>query len=347
MGLEAYLSRIASIQIRYRVRSIDDSPLANQVGIGKSSNPGIVGFKTHYDIIDAFPSYRRYMTSEYRLSDGTTQVAEIHSYFDGKQLTKISPDGKSASVLTSSGPEPLYFPLHSIGRRVNPPSDLSLADCFLPEFAEFWGKEVLDGVNSSVIVLGPGLPQEARPPGIPGEMTLKIWVAADLGFIVKRWRIDYGTKLRGKNFFAEYENFDFRSTTDHLRGAALPFPRRVVYRNNFASQEWLIEDVVLNPATKSSTFEANVPAGYTLFVDGIQSSPILTGGEEARRQELEHIVRDANRLLDATNQDGALAGTEQRSSWSNSLTLVLVCFVIVAFAIAWRKYRWISRTRQS
>jgi len=280
-ALEEYLSRIASCRMHY-VLTI------SQKGEGSPKST------IQYEIVEAFPSYRRVETTEIRPKDGATKTNEQHRYFDGQTLMGFAPGTRTWSIWTQNAPEPsLFSPLNAIGRCLLETRNMSASDCFAhPEYVTVEGEQLLDGVRTIVIKAGPSLPVSARPPGTTEDFWIKLWLAPDLSFVPKQLRLQFS-----KRHFHEWENFDIEPADDRLRGTSLPFPRRTVWHGPLTTKEFRVEEVVLNPSIPPATFHPTIPDGDELFIDGKKSVRLLTGGEPARERRLDELVAKSGAMI--------------------------------------------------
>lgn len=289
----------------------------------------------HYEVQDAFPSFKLRIREEYHYADGRVREEVREVYGGDGTVTQL--DSREASIVTSTDRSMIpRTPLNAIGLRMQGTVNGPLSE-FLshPEITYGGGEEMVRGFRTAVLRVGPGIATAIGAPLWDDRDSLKLWLAPDYHYLPIRMQI---SRKRGEGITVEhiYELDDFQPTNDLLRTEAIPFPRYITFTDPLGQTRWQLTEVEINRALGSQAFAPVIPDGTSVTRDGQVQKRVLKGGDSAYEKRVSDTVERARNLLSSIEPPPA-ATTSSGLTWPTITTLSFAVLVGATLYLKWRK----------
>ncbi|SRR5579883_790336 len=253
------------------------------------------------DLLDAYPSFRLDTKTRQTFPDGSTEDRHILRFVHEGRVTDIDLTHKSVNDNKLIDINILsLLPVHALGRRLQGTLNQPLSTLLeLPEVTTLEGAEVIDGVETIIIKVGPPLPPSHRPPSTSERNWVKLWLAPSYDHLPLRAEY-YLVSISGRwdgEIVHRTELSDFQPARDEMRGERVLFPRLLTYEQPGGKSQWRVSQVVLNETISTDRFRPSIPPGFLVTRDGVVPTVQLSGGREAQRRAVSETVKSAMDLL--------------------------------------------------
>jgi hypothetical protein len=369
-AMESYLSRIRTIHLEYEetwekaaiedplLRAYRESIKKANGGPGRGAPPpgddsdprhAVATETVSYDLLDAFPSLRLAIRFRKAFPDGTVEEHRVCKYMRGSRYTEVDDEHKATYYREGGTGGFPRTPLNVLGRRLYASLNRPLSAMLeVPSITVVEGTEMVRGLETVVLRVGPGIPPSHRTSGATGKEWMRLWLAPARSHLAVRAEF-YIPRLRDNpppaNGVARAEDYyihraeldDFQPAHDQARNEDLSFPRLITYTDPAGTMRWRIERITINAPTSPRDFDPTIPSGYLMSRDGAAPSVKLNGGRTAERRVLADTSRAAKEILDREVSQGSQASTSVPIRVLVSLGFLVT--VILLLVIRRRIYR--------
>jgi hypothetical protein len=206
------------------------------------------------------------------------------------------------------------LPTAAIGLRSFPgpgrPDDRCLISLLShPRITSIEGHELVEGVDTVILKVGPGIPAPDRPGFMGNGDYLKLWLAPSYSFLAIRKEYHFvgapaldkaavgtGTKVVDQVHCVALS--DFRPVTDLARGnTKTRLPYLITYRDLAGTTSWRVSSMTINSPLAQDQFGPAIPRGFGVSVDGLPHKKYLSGGLAEKKRVVSESVTAARALL--------------------------------------------------
>lgn len=255
-------------------------------------------------LLYAFPSMKLDTVSRWRSADG----GEGHDHFlkivHDNRYVEVQFHDKNTHVKSGIDWSMMAGrPTEAAGIEIpgGPGNPLSMLLRF-PGITTLEGHETLDGVETVVLAIGPGLPAGAGSKWFKEGSAVKLWLAPSLDFLPLRTEFRFYTPSDAvpaqlPEGTKRFEVQDFRPVKDLARGEELMFPHRMSEADAGGTRRWEIRGVMINVVTSEADFADPTPESFLVSRDGAVPVVELKGDATVRDRIARETTQAARELM--------------------------------------------------